>query len=245
VARRRYGKSPAISTAGQIERPRDPSGDESLAQEFAPRTEYGKAEPAPEPASEPQHYSTGLGQQLHDMRQQQQADALNQYIAAYFPSSTLGERQWLHMNVHHLQNHHPAVIDKIAGVTLSRGVPRESPEFLRTVGQELDRLHAARMQPTPAPPMPPMPAHTHIDVEKTETPEGEPESTHMDAHFVSAPVSRSDSGHSIEPELSASTIRLTPAQREIANLPGGPGEVEYAKQLLKMQKAKKSGLIKD
>jgi hypothetical protein len=67
----------------------------------------------------------------------------------------------------------------------------------------------------------------------------------MSSHHVSAPVSRGEAGHSIDPELSPSQIRLTPAQREIANLPGGPGEVEYAKQLLKMQKAKKSGLIKD
>jgi hypothetical protein len=38
---------------------------------------------------------------------------------------------------------------------------------------------------------------------------------------------------------------LTAAQREIANLPGGPGEVEYAKQLLKMSKMRKAGLLKD
>ena len=64
------------------------------------------------------------------------------------------------------------------------------------------------------------------------------------AHFMSAPVSRGEAGHSIELELSLSQIRLTPAQREIANLPGGPGEVEYAKQLLRMQKMQKSGLLK-
>jgi hypothetical protein len=188
VARRRYGKSPAISTAGQSERPRDPTGDESLAQSIEPRTEYGKA-----PSESAQHFSTGLGEQLRQQQQQQQADALDQYISHYFGGASPNERQWLRANVHHLQN--PMLVHHAAAIALQRGVPRESPEFLHFVGQLLDQHHAAaQAQPAPAPtpPMPPpipMPAHMHVDIEKSDH-DTEPEDEPMSSHHVSAPVSR-------------------------------------------------------
>ena len=98
----------------------------------------------------------------------------------------------------------------------------------------------------PPPVVPPM---THINAEKTER-DGEPESAHMDAHFVSAPVSRGDHGSAIEPEpLSPSQVRLTPEQREVArlsmpHLSHDEAEKTYAAGLLKQEKMKRSGLIK-
>jgi hypothetical protein len=248
VARRKR-PSDAISTAGRAASPRDATGDTSLQEPLTPKQEYGKAEPTSQPQAAPleQHFSTGLRDQIADQRLYAQYNALQQYVASNFPGSTLSEQQWLLMNLHHLQNHHPSVIDKIAGVTLSRGVPRESPEFLRTVGQELDRLHVARMQPAPAapPPMPPMPPMTHIDLEKVESPAGEPESEHMDAHHVSAPVSHGTEHFSGDYEPGeGSRVTLSKAEREHAEAAGVSVE-EYGRQKLKMLKLKKAKVIRD
>jgi hypothetical protein len=63
----------------------------------------------------------------------------------------------------------------------------------------------------------------------------------MAAHY-SAPVSRGDSSHTIEPELSPSQVRLSPEEREAAHA-DKIDEAEYAKQKLKMLKMKKAKLI--
>jgi hypothetical protein len=223
VARRRYGKpSPAISTAGQSERPRDPAGDQSLAQPIEPRTEYGKPPPSQQAAPEPEakHEPSSLAQQIAAMRQQAQPDPVDQYIAFHFQGALPNERAWLRANPHNLQN--PGLVHQAAAIPLSRGVPRHDPEFLRFIGQLLDQHHAAMHAapaPAPAPPVPPLapppmpePQHmTHIDLEKVESPEGEPDEAH--AMMFSAPVSRGD-GHSIEPEPTANSIRLSKADRE-------------------------------
>jgi hypothetical protein len=245
MARRRY-RSEAISTAGQAAQPRDPAGDQSLAQELEPRSEYGKTEPAAQPQAAPepsQHFSTGLGEQLRARQQQQHFDALDAYISQHFPGAWPNERAALGANPVWLAN--PGLVHAAGRIALERGVPRESPEFLRAIGALIDQHLAAMTQAPAAPtPMPSMPAPTHIDVEKVESPEGEPEAESVAVHHMSAPVSR-EAGHAIDPELSPSQIRLTPAQREIANLPGGPGEVEYAKQLVKMMRLKKAKVIRD
>jgi hypothetical protein len=95
-----------------------------------------------------------------------------------------------------------------------------------------------------SPPMPAMQPTTHIDMAKHET-EGEPGEEHM-AALVSAPVGRPDYGAALgDPDLREGQVRLTAAEREIANLPGGPGETEYAKQKLRLMKQKKAGFHRD
>ena len=90
----------------------------------------------------------------------------------------------------------------------------------------------------------PEPQHTtHIDLEKVESPDHEPDEAHAMASFISAPPSRGDHGHAIEPEPTTGSIRLSAEQRDMAAR-SGISETEYAKQLLKMQKMQKSGLIK-
>jgi hypothetical protein len=241
VARRKY-RSEAISQAGQQERPRDPTGDESLALPLSPRGEYGK--PEPDGAAQPSpHFATGLGDQLRQQQQYAQADPLDHYIAQAFPGAMPHERQWLRMNAHHLRD--PALVNHAAAIALQRGIPRHSPEFLHFVGQLLDQHAAAQAQapaPAPAMPPPPMPVHTQIDIEKTESPEGEPESASVAVHHMSAPVSRGDYSHAIEPDLSPSQIRLTAEEREAAHA-AGVSEIEYGKQKLKMMKLKKAKLI--
>ena len=249
MARRRYGKpSPAVSTAGQTAQPRDPAGDESLAADLEPRSEYGK--PPPESASEP---VTGLRDQLAEQRRYAQYHALHQYIASNFPGALPHEAQWLMANPHHLQN--PMLVHQAAKIAADRGIPRNDPQFLQFVGQLLDQQHAAMMQPAPAahvpapappsmPPMPP-PVAQHINVEKTESPEGEPEEEHMAMHHVSAPVSRGAEHFSGEYEPGeGSRVTLSKAEREHAEAAGVSVE-EYGRQKLKMLRMKKSKLIKD
>jgi hypothetical protein len=130
--------------------------------------------------------------------------------------------------------------------TALQHVPRQSPEFLHFVGQLLDQHAAMQARPAPTlpPPMPAMPrTPAHIDVERTEH-NGEPEDEPMASHYVSAPVSRGEAGHSIDPELLPSQITLSKAEREHAAA-AGISEIEYGKQKLKMQRMKKSRIIKD
>jgi hypothetical protein len=246
VARRRYGKSPAISTAGQSERPRDPTGDTSLDQPIGPRQEFGKTEPTPSQAtSEPaQHYDiTSLKDQLADQRRYAEQHALHQYIASNFPGAMPHEAQWLMANPHHLSN--PALVHAAAQIAVQRGIPRQDPQFLQFVGQLLDQHHAATMQPAPAPPpaMPPMPPPvTHIDLESHEP---EPDNEPMPSHHVSAPVSRASEAYSADYEPGdGSRVTLSKAEREHAEAAGVSVE-EYGRQKLKMLRLKKAKVIKD
>jgi hypothetical protein len=215
-----------------------------------PLLEYGKAEPAAQPqGAAPSEPVTGLRDQLAEQRRYAEQYALHQYIASNFPGALPHDTQWLMANPHHLQN--PMLVHQAAKIAADRGIPRNDPQFLQFVGQLLDQHAAAQMRPAPAPPMPPpmspMPAPPirHVDVSKTENADtGEPEAESVAMHHVSAPVSRGSERGSVEPEPTASSITLTPAQRDHAHA-AGVSDVEYAKQLLKMQKAKRAGLIKD
>ena len=253
MARRRYGaKSPATSTAGLAARGRDPAGDTSLQEPLAPKQEYGKAEPAAqsqsEPAYEPQHFQTSLGEQMRAQQQAAEQAQLHGYIDN-IPNLSPATRHWLHSNPFGVFR-----FDLLNGAhviaTEQRGIRPDTREYFYFLSAMLNTYgHLPPQQPmqaTPAPPPPmpppmpePMTPMTHINIE-SESSEHEPEHEHM-AAITSAPVSRSDSGHSIEPEaLLPSQVKLTPLQREIANGPGGCGEIEYAKQLLKLQKLQKA-----
>ena len=137
-------------------------------------------------------------------------------------------------NPRHLSN--PALVHAAAQIAAQRGIPRQDPQFLQFIGQLLDQHAAAQTQAAPPPmplPMPPMPPVTHIDIEKTESPEGEPESAHMDAHFVSAPPSRG-ARHSAGRDSRRQVIgpaargwRARPASKfhDIPGWPSGPTHV--------------------
>src|SRR5262249_11085991 len=141
------------------------------------------------------------------------------------------------MTPHHLQN--PMLTHHAASIALQRGIPRQSEEFLRFVGQLLDQHHAAAQAAAA-----PKPTSTHIDISKTENVEYEPEESHMSAaHHVSAPVSR-DVQFAGEPEPSANRITLNPQEREIAKQSGISEEL-YAAGKLKLAKMKKAKLISD
>jgi hypothetical protein len=249
VARRKYRPSPAISTAGQSERPRDPAGDESLHQPIEPKPEYGK----PPPESAPQSFSTGLKDQLAQQRQyadrpqpqpQQHLDPLASYLIS-IPGLTIPKFQFLSryfgQRPHLLNADHWQLLKAAHDITTKeREIPEDSAEYF----QSLHGILQQHAPPPAAPPMPP-PVHepapqpmTHVDVE---THDSEPESP-MPQHF-SAPVSRSDHATAVEPEPTMGMIRLTAEQRDIAAR-SGISDVEYGKQLLRMQKMKSSGLIK-
>jgi hypothetical protein len=123
-------------------------------------------------------------------------------------------------------------------------------EISNEVGAHLQRMHAAMQAPPPAmpqpappplpePPMPDPVQHAHVGITEHE-PAADPA-----AHFMSAPVSRDYAHASVEPDTIPGRVTLTAAEREIANLPGGPGEEEYGRQKLRLAKMKKAGLHKD
>jgi hypothetical protein len=90
-----------------------------------------------------------------------------------------------------------------------------------------------------------MPAHTHVDIEKTESPEGEPEQESVSMHHVSPPVSRGAEHYSGDYEPgSDSRVTLSKAEREHAEAAGVSVE-EYGRQKLRMMKMKKAKIIRD
>jgi hypothetical protein len=124
------------------------------------------------------------------------------------------------------------------GITLNRGVGEDSPEYFSAM-QGLLNQHAA---PAPPPPMPP-PVHEPEPEPQHVEHDPEPESEPM-ASYVSAPVSRGEAGHAVEPEMSANSIRLSKAEIEHAQAAGVSVE-EYGRQKLRMMKMKKANVIKD
>jgi hypothetical protein len=265
VAKRKYRPSAAISSTGRGIKADDaappgqlPLSDAEAASPSAPasdaqvpRGEYGK--PEAEPA---QHFSTGLKEQLAQQQryadrpqpQQQQIDPLAAYLLSIHGLTVPKFHFLYHYFAQHPDRLNPAhwdVLKAAHGITLNRGVGEDSPEYFHGLHALLQQ-HAAtppppQAAPAPAPPMPEQ-HRTHIDLEKVESSEGEPEGTHMSAMF-SAPVSRGEHATAVEPEPTMGTIKLSAEQRDMAHR-SGISEVEYAKQLLRMQKMQKSGLIK-
>jgi hypothetical protein len=215
----------------------------SIGSDRLPSAEGSRGRSQGEATPEPTSPVSGLAQQIADQRRYAEYQALQQYVASNFPGALPHEAQWLMVNPHHLGN--PALIHAAAQIAAQRGIPRNDPQFLQFVGQLLDQHYAAQTQAAPAPPPisppPAPPPVAHVDIEQSDH-GAEPEEP-IPSHHVSAPVSHGDSGHSVEPEPTQSSIRLTAEQRDIAQR-SGISDVEYAKQLLRMQKMQKSGLIK-
>jgi hypothetical protein len=250
VARRKYGThSPAVSNAGHSERGANPTPDESFQRPIEPLSEQSPQQTTPQPqATPPAQPVSGLSQQLHDLRQQQQSDQLDAYLSHYFQGALPTERQWLRDRVHDRPHYfaNPMLVHEAGRLALQDGVPRESPQFVATIGKKLDDYFAAmqaQAAPAPSPPPmpPPMPAHTHIDVEQSEH-DHEPEGASV---AVSAPVSRGAEHYSADYEPSeGSRVHLSTAEREHARASGVSDEV-YAREKMRMMKLKKARVLKD
>jgi hypothetical protein len=252
MARRKYGRSEATSTAGHAAHPRDPAGDESLAQPIEPKSEYGKVPPESKPESEPIYDIGGLKTQIDHMRQQQaaqqqpqqQADPLAMYLAS-IPGLTLPKFHFLYhyfaQRPHLLNGDHWQLLRAAHDITIKeRKIPEDTNEYFAHMHSLLNQ-HAAPPPPT-APPMPPpmpQPAPQHVAPIDLESHDGEPEMPKP--QNVSAPVSRES--FAVEHQPSETSIRLTPAQRDHAQA-AGVDEITYARNLLRMERMKKSGLIK-
>ena len=242
--------SPAISQAGQSERPRDPAVDDSLAQPVEPRAEYGKVPPEAAPEAKPDVSS--LKSQLDQMRSHAQPDPLDQYIAVHFQGALPAERQWLRDRAHDRPHYFadPRLVHQAGMLALQDGVARQSPEFVRAIGKKLDdhfaamQARAASAPPAPPPAAMPEPQHVaHVDVEHGEHDRDAQEDHTMPEH-VSAPVSRDPSQYAVEYQPSEHSIRLTAEERDIAAR-SGISETQYAAGKLKLARMKKSKLISE
>jgi hypothetical protein len=260
MARRRY-RSDALSSAAKTRPDQPPSTPESypLGSEPSPAsapagTSDEKAEAKPD---QPAEAISGLKAQIDAMRQpqqpppQQQVDPLAHYLAS-IPGLTIPKFQFLYhyfsRSPQNLNPQHWDVLKAAHGIALDRGVQEDSPEYFGFLHSLLNQQAAAApsSHAAPAPPVhePPEPEPQHvIDLEAEHSGSSEPEESHAMASFISAPVSRGDHSHAVEPEPTMGSIRLSAEQRDMAAR-SGISETEYAKQLLKMQKMQKSGLIK-
>jgi hypothetical protein len=242
LARRRYGKP---HSAAADTRPAEPaSAEPSPASAPAP----DQAEAEPEPAQQQFSLKAQIEQQRAYAEQQQQQAQLAQlhaYINA-IPNLSPAQRQWLAANPHGLYRFD--LLHAAHQMALQHGIAPDSGDYFRVLESALHHYgHLPPQQPAQAAPAPAAPAPqpmTHVDLEKVESADHEPEEMHMRAEHVSAPVSRSDHGYAIEPEPTEGSIRLTAEQRDIAHR-SGISDTEYAKQLLRMQRMRKSGLLKD
>jgi hypothetical protein len=246
VARRRY-RSDALSSAAKT-RPDEPlSTPESypLGSEPAP-----PSAPAPDTQAEtkPQHDASSLKAQIEQQRyyQQQQANPVFRYLAS-IPG--LSARQ-----VHYLTAYFTSYPDKLNAEhwgtiadahhrALAHGIAPDSDQYFQFVNAQ---LHQQPPSPPPTPPAAPMPEPVHAAHVDIETEHSEPQEPPM-SHYA-APVSRG-SDYAVESQLTASSVRLSAEQRDMAHrsmphLSADEAEKSYAANLLKMQKMQKSGLIK-
>jgi hypothetical protein len=245
LARRRYGKSPATSTAGQSDRPRDP---QTVADEFPLGSEPTAATAQPKSEPEPAHFQTGLGEQIRQQQQYSAQAQLHAYINA-IPNLSARQKQWLAANPHALYRFD--LLHAAHQMAQHHGIVPDSDDYFRILESALHHYghlppqQPAQMQPAP-PASPPMasPPMTHVDIEKVENPDHEPDEFHMRAENVSAPVSRGPTSYAMsgEHEPTEGSITLTPQEREIARVSGG--EELYARNKLELLKRKKAGLVK-
>jgi hypothetical protein len=215
--------------------------------------------PAPDQAGarpeQPGHFSSQLGEQLRQQQQyaaQQQAYHHNPIFAYLASTPGLSARQ-----VHYLTAYFSAYPDKLNAEhwgtiadahhrALAHGIQPDSDQYFHFVNAT---LHAPPTASAPAPAPPPVSEPAHVDVSTEHSDSGQPDEDHAMASFISAPPSRSDHGHSVEPQLSPSQVRLTAEQREVArlsmpHLSADEAEKTYAAGLLKQEKMKRAGLIK-
>jgi hypothetical protein len=141
-------------------------------------------------------------------------------------------------------------------MALQHNIVPDSADYFRVLESALHHYgHLPPQQPMqpappPAAPMPPPmlePVHTaHVDLEHVEH-DHEPD----EAHMYSAPVSRGEAGPSVEPQMTPSSVRLSPEQRDMAahrsmpHLSHDQAERTYATAVLKLGKMTKSKLISE
>jgi hypothetical protein len=249
MARRRYGKSPAISTAGHAEAPANPAPDEGFQRPIEPLSEHAPQSPAPDTKTEAepaQHYQSTLAEQIRQQRAYAEQAQLHAYINA-IPNLSAAQRQWLAANPHGLYRFD--LLHAAHQMALQHGIVPDSDDYFRVLESALHHYghlppqQPAQAAPAPAPVSQPM---THIDLGKTEGPDQEPEEMHIRAENVSAPVSRGPTtsmGGEYEPG-EGSRVTLSKAEREHAEAAGVSIE-EYGRQKLRMLKLKKAKVIRD
>jgi hypothetical protein len=252
VARRKYRNDALSSAAGP--RPDEPAPAEQhpLGSEPAASSPQPPASDQAEPA---QHFSTGLKDQIAQQRayadrpqpQQQHVDPLAAYLLSV-PGLTIPKFQFLYhyfaQRPHLLNGDHWQLLQAAHHITTNeRKIPEDTNEYFTHMHSLLNQHAPPPQAAPPAVHEPVPPPMTHIDLEKVESPEGEPEEAHMSAMF-SAPVSRGSDRYSIEPEPTAGSVRLSKAEVEHAAAAGVSVE-EYGKQKLRMLQMKKSKLIRD
>ena len=223
--------------------------------------------PAPQPpaqdqkaeAEPAQHFSSSLKEQLAQQRayaEQQQAYHHNPIFAYLAAIPGLSARQVHYLTAYfsaypdRLNQQHWGTIADAHHRALAHGIQPDSDQYFHFVNAQLHQQPPSPPPMPPAPPPVPEPRPEHdvaVDIGKHEAPEGE-EEHHMAAQYVSAPPSH-HGGHSIEPQLSPSSVRLTAEQREVArlsmpHLSADEAEKTYAAGLLKQEKMKRAGLIK-
>jgi hypothetical protein len=255
--------SDALSAAGRGIKPDEPAPSEQRPLEPSepstpqPPASDEKTEAKPDVAS-------NLKAQLNAMRQpaqqpqQQHYDPLALYlgqIAGLSPAKFMFLHHYFSRFPQNLNPQHWDVLKAAHGIALDRGVREDSPEYFGFLHSLLNQQAAAAPPPQAAPAPPPThepepePQHTtHIDLEKVETHDSEPEEPPM-THYA-APVSRGSERYAMgDYEPTAGSIRLSAEQRDMAHrsmphLSADEAEKSYAANLIKMQKMQKGGLIK-
>jgi hypothetical protein len=256
VARRKYRSGGPYSSAANP-RPDEPAPSEQRPLEPSepsspqPPASDEKAEAKPDVASNLKAQLNAMRQPRQQQPQQQHYDPLALYlgqIAGLSPAKFMFLHHYFSRFPQNLNPQHWDVLKAAHGIALDRGVQEDSPEYFGFLHSLLSQQAAASPPHQAAPPPPethepePEPQHTtHIDLEPVESHDHEPEEPPM-SHYA-APVSRDPSQYAVEHQPSERSIRLSAEQRDMAAR-SGISETEYAKQLLKMQKMQKSGLIK-
>lgn len=154
------------------------------------------------------------------------------------PNLSVAQRAWLRSRPHGLER--PDILSFAHHLALQNNIPVDSAGYFHIMDEAL-RHHGAfggALTPPPAPQAEQPKAS--VDIDMTTKPDDEP-----DAAIYSAPPSRGDNASNGTAHFdNPSRITLNAAQREAARA-AGVDELVYAKNLLKLGKMKKAGLIRD
>ena len=228
--------SAALSTAAKVAAPEDPTPPENQP--------LPEAQPAPQPESTTAESSAhSLKTQLDHLRRGNEAERLKAQASIpleqqidKLPGLSLAQRAWLRQHPHALTR--LDLLSHAHEAALHYGITPDTPQYFQYIESALHHFGNLAFH---SPPPTQAPAE-HPPAQRQPMPE--PDESDYNPAIHSAPPSRNDYGPTMGGHGANSRITLSPEQRAFA-ASQGIEEVEYAKQLLKLQQMKRAGIIRD
>jgi hypothetical protein len=155
------------------------------------------------------------------------------------PGLSVGQRAWLRQNPQALMR--PDILSHAHESALHYGIAPDTPQYFQYMDSALHYYGNLAFQ---SPPPPSTQAPAEQPPAQRAQPMPEPDESDYNPAIHSAPPSRGDYAATTTGSATSGRITLSPEQRQFAADQGIP-EVEYARQLLKLNQMKKAGIVRD